>query len=280
MTEGIVSAIRSDSVQISAAINPGNSGGGLFDKNGKLIGITTAVLYPAENMGFAIPVEKLASISGNQHISISTFFARTTDPLPAAPTGLSVIYETETAAFMKWNPVAKAESYDIYYKEEGDEEYYYLDSVYGQTSYGYLAFDLEPGVKYDFIVTAWVEDLESNMSTAVTFVKSNGVYKRTAFNPYYAAFSEIPDVGKLQGITPIKTEANKYYYEFGGFTDFVYDDIIYMLTEKGFYLDNTLSSSDSTVTDTYINEALNEKVIFSAKWKTDDKYYLTVEIIK
>ncbi len=64
VTEGIVSAPNQLMegryyVQTDAAVNPGNSGGAVVDANGKLVGITTAKFTEADNMGFAIPVQKL-----------------------------------------------------------------------------------------------------------------------------------------------------------------------------------------------------------------------------
>lgn len=43
-------------VQTDAAINPGNSGGPLIDIKGKVIGINTAMIFFAENIGFALPI--------------------------------------------------------------------------------------------------------------------------------------------------------------------------------------------------------------------------------
>jgi len=43
-------------VQTDAAINPGNSGGPLIDVKGKAIGVNTAMVFFAENIGFALPI--------------------------------------------------------------------------------------------------------------------------------------------------------------------------------------------------------------------------------
>lgn len=64
VTAGIVSAkgrvIGSgpydDFIQTDASINPGNSGGPLFNMNGEVVGINTAIIASGQGIGFAIPV--------------------------------------------------------------------------------------------------------------------------------------------------------------------------------------------------------------------------------
>lgn len=71
VSQGIVSALHrdlkagndkvvfSDLIQTDAAINPGNSGGPLLNIYGQVIGINTAIRGDAQNIGFAIQVNKL-----------------------------------------------------------------------------------------------------------------------------------------------------------------------------------------------------------------------------
>ena len=55
--EGIVATIE-DVIQTDAAINRGNSGGPLLNLRGEVVGVNFAMAWAAENIGFAIPVNK------------------------------------------------------------------------------------------------------------------------------------------------------------------------------------------------------------------------------
>lgn len=64
VTAGIVSAMGrvigsgpyDDFIQTDASINPGNSGGPLFNADGRVIGINTAIVAGGQGIGFAIPI--------------------------------------------------------------------------------------------------------------------------------------------------------------------------------------------------------------------------------
>jgi serine protease Do len=64
VTTGIISAKSrvlgagpyDDFLQTDAAINPGNSGGPLFNMDGQVVGINTAIIAQGQGLGFAIPV--------------------------------------------------------------------------------------------------------------------------------------------------------------------------------------------------------------------------------
>jgi putative serine protease PepD len=73
LTRGIVSALNrrlpgavwsltEPLIQTDAAINPGNSGGPLVDSCGRIVGVTTAMLTEAQNIGFAVPINLVREV--------------------------------------------------------------------------------------------------------------------------------------------------------------------------------------------------------------------------
>jgi hypothetical protein len=70
LSEGVVGQLRGEPppiIQSTAPIFPGSSGGGLFDAEGRLVGLTTAKLKDGQNHYIAVPAEWIIEIqSGRQ----------------------------------------------------------------------------------------------------------------------------------------------------------------------------------------------------------------------
>ncbi len=66
ISEGIVSSLREVSagkvIQTTAPVSPGSSGGGLFDAEGKLVGIVTFQTRAGQNLNFAVPADWIAEM--------------------------------------------------------------------------------------------------------------------------------------------------------------------------------------------------------------------------
>ncbi len=79
LSEGLVSSLRpyegSQYIQTSAAISPGSSGGGLFDNQGRLIGITTFYLEEGQNLNFALPVDWISELPQRAQAAIAVGLA-------------------------------------------------------------------------------------------------------------------------------------------------------------------------------------------------------------
>lgn len=73
VTHGLISARErvigvgpfDDFIQTNALINPGNSGGPLFDMNGDVVGVTTAITSQGQGIGFAVPINLVKDLLPN-----------------------------------------------------------------------------------------------------------------------------------------------------------------------------------------------------------------------
>lgn len=121
VTKGIVSAkgrvIGSgpydDFIQTDAPINFGNSGGPLFNLNGEIVGINTAIIAGGQNIGFSIPINMIKTILPQlkkgtvERAYLGIKFQEVTKDI-AESFGLDKIYGVLISEVVKNSPAEKA----------------------------------------------------------------------------------------------------------------------------------------------------------------------------
>ena len=96
ISDGLLSGIRRgasgeiEALQISVPVSSGSSGGGLFDEQGRLIGITSAGWRDSQNLNFALPADWIAEVPARAQAALAAKSpgpAVTATPAPAKPGG-------------------------------------------------------------------------------------------------------------------------------------------------------------------------------------------------
>lgn len=147
ISEGIVSANRKFEekrlIQTSAAISPGSSGGGLFEKNGKLIGINTFKVIGGESLNFALDAGHVFDL------------VRAVDAAAMIEAFTGNGFHPNNYKFVKWLASTKAGSGGMVIDEYGVAEEAFLKNIKGnfeeaEKKFGdYLTFILDRYNKID-----------------------------------------------------------------------------------------------------------------------------------
>jgi len=89
LSDGLVSSLIRDKngnvsdIQISVPISPGSSGGGLFNQDGKLVGISTWGLTESQNLNFARPAEFILDVPRRALIALKERVTKKVEPHPS-----------------------------------------------------------------------------------------------------------------------------------------------------------------------------------------------------
>lgn len=114
-----------DLIQTDASINPGNSGGPLLNINGELIGINNAVNQAAENIGFAIPIDRVREVLQQQLISPDRYNAwlgfetsadddlKVQDLFPGSPAALAGLKDGDQVVGLGEQPLEGLDAYRL-----------------------------------------------------------------------------------------------------------------------------------------------------------------------
>ena len=102
LSDGLISGLRRSEdqshlvlIQISAPISHGSSGGGLFDADGRLIGITTLITRDSQNLNFAIPINWLRELPDRSDAALKKGVATVAAAAPAAPAHSTDVNDVE-----------------------------------------------------------------------------------------------------------------------------------------------------------------------------------------
>jgi serine protease Do len=138
VTQGIISGLHrnvqipaarlafDDLIQTDAGINPGNSGGPLLNVYGELIGINSAMNVQAQNIGFAIPIDRVKQVLEEQLLapqSASAWLGFEVDPsgahlqiqdvVPGSPAHAAGLREGDCIVALGGTRVASQDEYRL-----------------------------------------------------------------------------------------------------------------------------------------------------------------------
>lgn len=119
LSDGLISALRSEAIQITAPIYFGSSGGVLLDEYGKAIGITSSGRDYAENIGFAIPISYLKSLKRTNNITIQDFYNLTHGKL-SIPQNVKAVASGSGDILLYWDNM-NADYYVVYDSVNGND---------------------------------------------------------------------------------------------------------------------------------------------------------------
>jgi hypothetical protein len=106
LTDGLVSSVRREGtptgVQTSAPISKGSSGGGLFDGQGRLIGVTTFYLRNGQNLNFAVPAEHVTALLDGKRVPDAVLAAPSAEPPQWTVTARPEALRCDVSSYSMW----------------------------------------------------------------------------------------------------------------------------------------------------------------------------------
>jgi hypothetical protein len=164
LTDGLVSALRPDIIQVTAPINAGSSGGALIDEFGKVVGITHAKLIGADNIGFAIPINHLKALDKSKNLSLADFNKAVSMGVKA-PKNVIAESNSSSSVLLSWDK-SVADYYTVYESLDYGKTWVPLPNKNGENKWDWnMDYSLEV---YDY-------EIGTTVYYAVAAVKGNNV---------------------------------------------------------------------------------------------------------
>lgn len=207
LSSGIVSGIRLMDgfryFQISTPISHGSSGGPLFNTEGQVIGITTAMISEGQNLNFAVPID----------------YAKGMLAAPGEPKALSSIYEPEpeptaTETEKSDQPaVAKTSSPTDDLRKQGP--YNYLQTKFGVWTLGDAKRELGAPVREtslkDSDVYAFPDPTNLFREVSLFFSRKSGLLTIVSFAPWNLSWRQCKETLGTKYWREKKSDGNTSY---------------------------------------------------------------------
>ncbi|MBM6829840.1 trypsin-like peptidase domain-containing protein [Anaerotignum lactatifermentans] len=113
-TSGTLSHYNQDILSFTAPLNFGSSGGGVFNAQGKWLGLCSSM---SEDLYFAIPAQKVLAVPRNMSLPISEM--KNYVYTPSAPRNVRIT-TSGTTVQVSWEPVFGADDYRVYLSSSAD----------------------------------------------------------------------------------------------------------------------------------------------------------------
>jgi serine protease Do len=119
ITDGLISQIRPLSadltiLQISAAISQGSSGGPLFNQNGEVIGVTTAIITQGQAINLAVPANYLVPLMQHQiQLSLDDFAKSTKENSDERDDNVAIHRMVPDHPITIWNGCSEKDMEDV-----------------------------------------------------------------------------------------------------------------------------------------------------------------------
>ena len=206
LSEGLISSLRpyegSQYIQTSAAISPGSSGGGLFDDQGRLIGITTFYLTEGQSLNFAMPVDWISELPKRAQAG----------PVVTKESGLDAFVrayilrkEKEGPSFLDKAEVMRKDK--DWHKLIELAQQWVKNGPEDDTSWFYLANAFANIEQYDQAIQAYRESLRIEPADASVWIELGKVYAN--IKQYDKAITAYLEALRIQP-TDISKEAYKF----------------------------------------------------------------------
>lgn len=120
LTEGIVSGVTNDEIQVTIPLSEGSSGGMLIDEYGRAVGVVFARMYGVESLGFAKPINSLKSMAVNRNMTIEEF--NEAEQILNPPINITARQKNSQEVSLSWDWM-DADHFLIYESVDGGESF-------------------------------------------------------------------------------------------------------------------------------------------------------------